>query len=77
MIKNREEVCLYYMGFGLCAKGMRAGEAGCCAGCSHYQASGVQNGLANGIRCFSPEVTGEKNRESSKNGWERKKERVR
>lgn len=40
MKQIREEVCLYYMGFGLCAKGLHAEEKGCCACCSHYQASG-------------------------------------
>lgn len=40
MKRFREEVCLYYMGFGLCAKGYHAEQKGCCAGCCHYQAAG-------------------------------------
>lgn len=43
MRQVREEVCLYYMGFGICAKGLQADEKGCC-GCSQYKASGVKIG---------------------------------
>lgn len=46
--RNREEVCLHYMGFGLCAKGLHAEKTGCCADCSKYQASGIKNGKSAG-----------------------------
>lgn len=40
MTKRREEVCLHYMGFGLCAKGLNASDKGSCSRCAHYAASG-------------------------------------
>lgn len=45
MIKRRDEVCLYYMGFGLCAKGFNASDKGTCSQCSHYAAAGKRQGL--------------------------------
>ena len=44
MRQVKEEVCLYYMGFGICARGLHADKKGCCAGCSQYKASGVKIG---------------------------------
>jgi hypothetical protein len=44
MRQVKEEVCLYYMGFGICARGLYADKKGCCAGCSQYKASGVKIG---------------------------------
>ena len=44
MRQGKEEVCLYYMGFGICARGLHADKKGCCAGCSQYKASGVKIG---------------------------------
>lgn len=43
MRQVKEEVCLYYMGFGICARGLHADKKGCCAGCSQYKASGVKS----------------------------------
>ena len=44
MRQVKEEVCLYYMGFGICARGLHADKKGCCAGCSQYKASAVKMG---------------------------------
>ena len=40
MRQVKEEVCLYYMGFGICARGLHADKNGC----SQYKASGVKIG---------------------------------
>lgn len=44
MRQVKEEVCLYYMGFGICARGLHVDKKGCCAGCSQYKASDVKIG---------------------------------
>lgn len=46
MVKRRDEVCLYYMGFGLCAKGFDASDKGKCSRCGHYAAAGKQQSMA-------------------------------
>ena len=47
MMKRKDEVCAYYMGFGLCAKGLNAAEKGSCSCCRYYMASGKNDSVRN------------------------------
>ena len=63
MRQVKEEVCLYYMGFGICARGLYADKKGCCAGCSQYKASGVKIGKKSKVvteMCIRDRVGGDR-----------------
>lgn len=47
MIKRKDEVCAYYLGFGLCAKGLNAADKGSCSCCRYYMASGESDSVRN------------------------------